>query len=95
MPGGATRVVVHPRHDQARFKSRHIERLHARDAQCVVLTRPDQRIPDGEGRFEGHKEFEAKVSRVSSPRDAHGDAANGDVCATEEGEIRQVATGRT
>ena len=95
VPGGATGVIVHAGHDQARFKSRHIERLHTRDAQRVVLTRLDQRIPDGERRFERHKEFEAKVSRVSSARDAHGDATNGHVCAAEEGEIRQVATDRT
>ena len=95
VPGGATGVIVHTSHDQARFKSRHVKRLHARDAQRVVLTRLDQRIPDRERLLEWNPEFVAKVARVAGPRDAHRDATNGHVRATEEGEIRHVAVDRT
>ena len=91
MMGGARGEVVDAGHDQARLKSRHVERLHASNAQRVFSACCDQRIPHGEPRTEGNEELVAEIAGVAGARDAHGNAANGDVGAAEEAEVAHVA----
>ncbi len=91
MARGATGVVVHARHDQASFKSCNVERLHAGDAQGVILAGLDECIPDWERLLERHPEFVAKVAGVTSARDPYRRPADRHIGATEEGEVGHVA----
>ena len=91
---GARGEVVDVGHDQARLKSRHVERLHPSNAQRVRRACCDQRIPHGERCAERHEELVAEIPGVAGAREPHGDAANGDVGAAEEAEIAHVAADR-
>ena len=51
----------------------------------------DQRIPHREPRTERHEELVTEIAGVAGARDAHGNAANRDVGATEESKVAHVA----